>query len=202
MAYCVNLANIDSNVSCAESANMGGLVPRIIFGYWDDVATWPDLPDQAAAGGVSLEAAGVITGDVVMASIAKAFQLYFTEEVGSFSIAPQGDKGNISFLYTLTFINKRIRKKILGFLNAAKNRKMFFIVQDANGTWYLMGDKYRGAMLTAGEGAVTGTASTDANQVTSVFTYVSPGAYTYEGDTEDLLSNLTQGGGSGTQTAG
>lgn len=194
MANCVNLANIDASVSCAEAANMGGLVPRLIFGYWDDVATWPDLPDQAVAGGVAMEAAGAITGDLVMATGKTAFQLYFNEDVGSFSIAPQGDKGNISFLYTVTFINKRIRKKILGFLNAAKNRKMFFIVQDANGTWYLMGDQYRGAMLGAGDGAVTGTAATDANQVTSVFTYVSPGAYAYEGDTEDILtaSNTVQ----------
>lgn len=192
MAKCVNLANIDANVSCSESNNMGGLVPMLIYGYWEDVATWPTLPDQTdSTNGVSLEDAAVL-GDLVMKATFCAYKLYFTEEVGSFSIAPQGDKGNISFLYTLTFINKKIRKKILGFLNAAKNRKMFFIVQDSNGTWYLMGDKYRGAMLTASDGAVTGAASTDANQVTSTFTFVSPGAYIYEGDTEDLLTPVQQ----------
>lgn len=188
MSKCVTLANIDAIASCAESANMGGIIPKLIFGYWEDVATWPDFPDQhSGATAVLMEAAGVLSDDLVMAQGSQAYTLEFNEEVGSFQIAPQGDKGNLSFLYTLTFINKRIRAKILGFLNAAKNRKMFFIVQDNNGTWYLMGDKYRGAMLSAGDGAVTGTVSTDSNQVTSVFTYVSPGAYVYTGDTEEIL---------------
>ena len=185
---CINLANIDANMSCAESGNMGGIIPRLIFGYWDDVLTWPDFPDQTdSTNGIDFETAGALD-DIVMKDGKQGFQLFFNEEVGNFSIAAQGDKGNISFLYTLTFINKRIRKKILGFLNAAKNRKMFFLVQDANGTWYLMGDKFRGAMLAPSDGAVTGTAPTDSNQVTTVFTYVSPGAYVYEGDTTTILT--------------
>lgn len=167
---------------------MGGIIPKVIYGYWEDVETWPTVPDiTAGSSGVDMESAGYLADDLVMAVGTCAYTLEFNEDVGSFQIAPQGDKGSISFLYTLTFVNKRIRNKILGFLNAAKNRKMFFIVQDNNGMWYLMGDKYRGAMLSPSDGAVTGTVTTDSNQVTSVFTYVSTGAYAYDGDTEDIL---------------
>lgn len=181
MSKCINLSTISNATSCAEAMNMGGLIPRVIYGYWDDVETWPDWPDaEDSENGIAFDAAATLTA-LALATGVTAHEIYFTEEIGSFSIAPQGEKGNISFLYTLTFINKKIRKTILGFLNAAKNRKMFFLVQDANGTWYLMGDQYRGAMLTPSDGAVTGAASTDSNQVTTTFTYVSPGAYIYDG---------------------
>ena len=184
---CITLSNIDESLGCGQD-NMGGIVPKLFFGYWDDVDVWPDFPEPAQnATSISMETAGKLVGDVVMKVGTCAYQIDFTDETGLFSIVPQGEKGGISFLYQLTFINKRIRALILGFLNAAKNRKMFFIVQDSNGTYYLMGDKRRGALLSTGDGAVTGTATTDQNQVTSVFEYVSPRALTYEGDVEDLL---------------
>ena len=185
---CINLNNIDEALSCVDQDNMGGIVPKLIYGYWDEVATWPDWPAPTSQSSLALDAAGAITGDLVMATGKRAYTLEFSDNVGSFSISPQGEQGGISFLYSLTFISKRVRKLILGFLNASKNRKMFFIVQDNNGVYYLMGDKRRGALLQAGDGAVTGTATTDQNQTTCVFNYVSPRALAYEGDVDDILS--------------
>ena len=191
MPNCISLSNIDEALSCQEQDNMGGIVPKLIFGYWDDVEVWPEWPSPAASSSLSLEDAGVITGDLSMMLTKCAYQIEFSPDTGSFSIAPQGEQGAISFLYTLTFINKRIRKLILGFLNAAKNRKMFFIVQDSNGVWYLMGDTRRAALLQPSDGAVTGTAATDINQVTIQFNYVCPRALCYEGDVEDILTPKT-----------
>lgn len=188
VTQCIALSNIDEALSCQEQDNMGGIVPKLIFGYWEDVDTWPDWPTPAASSALALDAAGAITGDITMKTGKCAYMIEFSHDTGSFSIAPQGEQGAISFLYALQFINKRIRKLILGFLNAAKNRKMFFIVQDNNGVWYLMGDKRRAALLQPSDGAVTGTATTDINQVTTLFHYVCPRALCYEGDTENLLS--------------
>lgn len=197
---CITLLDIDEqSMACAEQDNMGGIVPRVIFGYHGDVDVWPseNSTTSTGSGGAAsqsatnaaptMEQAGALGGDLVMADGKRAFCFDFTDEMGSFSIAPQGEKGSISYLYTLTIVNKRIRKLVLGFLNAVKNRKMFFIVQDSNGTYYLMGDARRGAMLAAGDGAVTGSAATDSNQVSITFEYVSPKAKVYEGDVEDLL---------------
>ena len=60
----------------------------------------------------------------------------------------------------LNIISAKMRKKIFGFENATKGRKMFFIVTDNNGTNYLMGDKRRGALRASGDGATTGASST------------------------------------------
>ena len=184
---CIALSSIDeSQLTCEQLDNMGGIVPKVLFGYHEDVGTWPTLPTGSGNNALTMENGGKLTTALVMKATKAAYYFDFTDEVGSFSIAPQGDKGNISFLYQLTIINKRIRAMILGFMNAAKNRKMFFLVQDNNGTWYLMGDSRRGAMLVASDGAVTGTTPSDANQTTLTFQYVSPRALTYEISTDPM----------------
>lgn len=77
----------------------------------------------------------------------------------------------------LNIISAKMRKKIFGFENATKGRKMFFIVTDNNGTNYLMGD-----------GATTGASSTARNQNTLHYTFTAPRKCVYEGDTEDILT--------------
>jgi hypothetical protein len=189
MTKCVNLADIDLNLSCAEQDNMGGIAPVVIFGYADEVGTWPDFPAATGNTAIDMEAAGALDGDVVMATGCRAYKFEFTDDVGSFTIAPQGENGGESFLYTLSIINAKIRKKILGFVNAVKGKKIFFIVQDNNGVYYLMGDAKRGARLANdSEGFVTGTNPTERNQASLNFTYSCPRALCYEGDVTNLLT--------------
>lgn len=191
MPNCYTLADIDQALSCAEQDNMGGIVPKVIFGYCDDVGTWPDLP-TITDNAIAMEAGAALVGDVVMVSGSRAYYFEFTDEVGSFSIVPQGEPGGESFLYTLSIVSAKIRKKILGFVNAVKGRKVFFIVEDNNGVTYLMGDEKRGARLSNdSEGAVTGAAPTDRNQTSLNFVYNSPRALVYEGDTTNLLTATT-----------
>lgn len=187
---CINLADIDLGLSCAEQDNMGGIVPQVIYGNCDDVETWPTKPAEATVGsGISLEAAGTLVGDLVMKTGCRAYKFDFTDDTGSFTIKPQGEKGGESFIETLMFIAQKIRKILLGFMNATKGRKIFFLVKDNNGQWYLMGDQDHGAMLVAdSEGANTGAAYTERNHVGLTFTYNTPRAFVYEGDTEDILT--------------
>lgn len=185
---CFDLSDIDLALSCAERDNMGGIVSQVIYGYCEDVATWPTRP-VATTAPLSLEAAGTLVGDVVMKSGTKAYTFDFTDDTGSFTIKPQGEAGGESFVEELSIIAAKIRKKILGFMNAVKGRKMFFIVQDNNGQWYLMGDKWHGARLASdSDGSTTGAAYTERNQTTLKFQYNTPSAFVYEGDTENLLT--------------
>lgn len=41
---CFELADIDPALECDAQDNMGGIVESVIFGYHDEVATWPDSP--------------------------------------------------------------------------------------------------------------------------------------------------------------
>jgi hypothetical protein len=185
---CYDLADIDPAFECDAQDNMGGIVESVTFGYHNEVATWPDYPTSSDAA-LSLEKAGALEGDVVMANGCKAYKFNFTDNTGSFTIKPQGETGGESFLMELTLVSARIRKKILGFLNATKGRKLFFIVEDNNGTKYLMGDSRRGAILASdSDGATTGTTATERNQTTLKFQYNTPRALVYEGDCENILT--------------
>lgn len=185
---CFELADIDPALECDAQDNMGGIVESVIFGYHDEVATWPDSPTSKEAA-LTLDQAGALEGDVVMANGCKAYKLKFTDNTGSFSIKMQGETGGESFLMELSLVSARIRKKILGFMNAAKGRKLFFIVQDNNDVTYLMGDKRRGALLASdSDGATTGSSPTERNQVSLKFQFTTPRALAYEGDCENILT--------------
>lgn len=185
---CYELADIDPALECDAQDNMGGMVESVTFGYQNEVATWPDMP-AVKESALSLDEAGALSGDVVMANGCKAYKFAFTDNTGSFTIKPQGETGGESFLMELNLVAARIRKKILGFMNATKGRKLFFIVEDNNGVKYLMGDARRGAILASdSDGATTGSSATERNQTTLKFQYTTPRALVYEGDCENILT--------------
>lgn len=193
MKKCINLADIDSNVSCADYDNVGGIVQRVIYGYWDDVATWPQLPSATDETPLDLEAAGKWDGDVVMKSGARAFVMEFTDENGEFTMTDQGEAGAESVLMQLDIVRAKINAVMLGFMNATRGRKMFFIVQDRNGNCYLMGDSLVAAKKVAADAATTGKATTDMNKIPIRFTYVCPRHLIYDGDVKSILTAAAGG---------
>lgn len=62
---CIALDDINEAMDCDSQGNMAGIVPSVIFGYHEDVATWPDYPKKTDAP-LSLEEAGTLVGDLVM----------------------------------------------------------------------------------------------------------------------------------------
>lgn len=189
---CINLSDIDHQLSC-EGGNMAGIVPEIIFGYHEDVAVWPTEPVPTIVGEVTtpveLEAAGALVGDITMKPGTRAFKMKFTEDSGNFSIVPVGEIDGAHFEYNLNIVKARISQTILGFMNAASQRKMFFIVPDENGEYYLMGNKRRGASyVTGGDGATTGTTSSDRNQASMQFRFRSGKALVYGGTLDGLFT--------------
>lgn len=184
---CVDLSNIDDSLDCENLDNMGGIVPRLIYGYWDDVVTWPDFPKPTADKALTLEEAGTLSGDVVMKEGTCAYMIDFTEDTGEFKITDQGETGGESYLYDLTIIAAKMRAKIFGFQNATKGRRMFFIPQDNNGNYYLMGDKRNGAKSASGDGSTTGANATARNQNTLHYTYNGQRKLVYAGDVANIL---------------
>jgi len=196
---CIGLEDVDHNLGC-DGGNSAGIVSRVIFGYWDDVATWPDEPVPTEAGGVvtplTLDEAGALDGDVAMKPGTRAFYFDFTEDAGNFTITTEGDTDGVSVLYTLTIVKAKISQRVLGFMNAAITKKLFFIPQDQNGVNYLMGSKRRKSIfVTGGDGANTGTTGSDRNQTTIQFTYRTSKALVYKGVTDELLTEVPSGGG-------
>jgi len=176
----VDFVNIDKNLPNGE--NMGGIAQYVIFGLWSDVAQWPTAPVAPA----TVEAYAEWVGDVVMAAGKNAFTFYCTDDTSEFKINPVGEVDGMSFEEELTIFNPGLKKKLLGFIAAAKNENLFFIVKDNESQYYLMGDSIRAAHMTAGE-VGTGKATSERKGASLTFKYKTNVPRVYVGDVTALL---------------
>lgn len=172
----MDFANIPKNLPQGE--NMGGITQKVYFAYWADVDTWPAKPTSPA----TLEANAALTGDIVMKAGKGFYELYITDDTGEFNIETVGEKDGKSFVQHLALFHPGLSKKILGFMNAAKNDNLAFIVEDNNGSKFLMGDDSRPATLEGSpDGAGTGKETSARRGISMEFTYKTSNNYVYEG---------------------
>lgn len=195
MNTCVTLADIDEAVSCQDLDNLAGIVQEIIYGFWEDVATWPDLPAPSATGGdttaMTLTQAGAWSGDIAMKSGTRAYKLVVQDNSGEFTMTDQGEAGGESVLYELSVVRTKMNATIFGFENATRGRRMFFIVTDKNGVSYLMGDRLNAARKVTADATTTGAQQTDLNKVPMKFQYACPRKLVYTGDKTTILTVAT-----------
>lgn len=168
----------DINKDLPEGQNMGGLTQEVYFGYHADVLTWPAKPNAPA----NLEANAALTGELLMKPGKRLFKMYITDDTGEFKVEPVGEIDGKSFVEHLTIFHPGMRKKMIGFMNAAKNENLVFIVKDSDGQTYLMGDALRPAIYAgAPDGAGTGKATADRKGISAEFTYKTSNVYVYTG---------------------
>lgn len=192
----VQLADIDEAQLGVDIDNIGGVVAEVIYGYYDEVATWPDKPSASGeATAMTLEDAGYWDGDVVMKAGKKAFKMAFTDDTGDLSITDQGETGGESCKYELSLIRAKMTPVMFGFENATRGRRIFLIVKDRNGYTYLMGDKLTPARKVTGDASTTGKVASERNQLSLKFAYDCPRKLMYKGDTTTLLTAAAVGGG-------
>jgi len=176
----VDFVNIDKNLT--NGNNMGGLVQYCIFGLWDDVAQWPTAPVNPA----TIEEEGAWVGDLVMKAGKNAFTFYSTDDTSELKFNPVGETDGKSFEGQLTIFNPGLKKKILGFMAAAKNENLFFIATDNEGQRYLLGDSQRAAKYTSGE-VTSGKATAERKGASMTFTHKTNVPRVYVGDVTALL---------------
>lgn len=177
----MDFVNIDKNLPNGE--NMGGLAQTVIFGLWSDVAAWPTPPVTPA----DIEAYAEWVGDVVMKAGKKAFTFYSTDDTSELQVNMVGETDGLSFEMVLNVFNPGLKKKILGFIAAAKNENLFLICQDNEGQYYLLGDSLRAAKMRAGEGIGTGKATGDRKGANLTFIFKTNIPRVYAGDVSGLL---------------
>jgi len=174
--YKVDLTDILKDLKDGE--NMGGLPQKVYFGYHADVAGWPTKPLAP----VSIADQAVLVGDLTMKPGKRMFEMYITDDTGEFKIEPVGESDGKSFIARLSTFHPGLNANLLGFMNAAKNENLVFIVPDNNGNMYLMGDQLRPATY-AGSPDGVGTAKETAGRrgASMEFTYKTSNIYLYEG---------------------
>jgi len=168
----------DINKNLPNGENMGGIAQKVYFGFWADVQSWPTKPSSPA----DIEENGVLTGSVEMKAGKRMFEMYITDDTGEFNVESVGEVDGKSYVLHLNLFHPGMQKKILGFMNAAKNDNLFFIVTDAEGQMYLMGDAMRPAVYQgAPDGGGTGRETAARKGMSAEFTYKTGNVYVYEG---------------------
>jgi hypothetical protein len=168
----------DINKNLPDGENMGGLSMKIYFGYHADVATWPTKPVAPS----TLEDLATLTGDIAMLSTKRMFEMYITDDTGEFSVEPVGEKDGKSFVMRLKLFHPGLQKKILGFINAAKNENLVLIVPDNDGNLFLMGDALRSAKYEGSpDGAGTGKETAGRKGISMEFSFKTTNIYDYSG---------------------
>lgn len=172
----MEFTNIDKNLNNGQ--NMGGIAQVVYYGAWADVESWPTVPSNPA----TIEENGTLTGNLTMKAGKQLFEMYITDDTGEFEIEPVGEKDGKSFVAHLRLFNPGLKKKLLGFINWAKNENLVFIVKDNDGQYYLMGDETRPATYEgAPDGAGTGRETAARRGISMEFVYKTANAYTYTG---------------------
>jgi hypothetical protein len=146
--------------------NMGGLRTIGYYGFIADVevSSFPELPAAPA----NLEDAAVIASDIVMKAGKTMFGMYGTAETAGLNGESQGERDGRSTKRTATWFYPTTSKKTLGAALKFLNRNMFFLLQEHNGNYRLLGSPWFPAEVAAND--TTGTAVTDRKGVTFTIT--------------------------------
>ncbi len=169
---CSALADLEPAIGCAELDNRGGIVSKVLIGYQDDLMVNGGLPHNPMHP-LPLKNNGEVTAPIWKAG-KRPYKLYFTDGTGVFTITSQGEAGGVTYLYQLDIIRAKMGAEIFGLENALRGRDLIIIVEDKNGTRYLMGYAGCPARMVAADASTTGTAVTDRNQSVLRFQCTSP----------------------------
>ena len=144
-------------------------VKTVLIGLIDDVAVWP----QEIENPTSMEENVMLTGVPVMKPGKRMFKLYSKNDAGEYQCTGQGEEGSRSQQASLNIYNPGFRKSINGFIRAVQNAQLFIICLTNQGEWHVMGDQYRGAVLSEFT-STSGKAVTDPNGADMTFIYNTP----------------------------
>ncbi len=186
----VLLDDLDKNLP--NGNNMGGIKQFLWYGYHRDVKTWPTPPDPAAP--LSLEANGTFAGNIAMHEGKRLFKMYITDDTGELKMPLVGEIDGQSLEMDLNIFHPGLQKKILGFVNANKNENLVFIVSDAEGQRYILGDKERPCVMVNGEGLGTGKQTKDRKGSGLSFKYKTNQILAYTGTIPDTLPEVSGSG--------
>lgn len=144
-------------------------VKTVLIGLIDDVDVWPQEIDNPT----SMEENVMLVGLPVMKPGKRMFKLYSKNDAGEYQCSGQGEEGSRSQQASLNIYNPGFRKSINGFIRAVQNAQLFIICLTNQGEWHVMGDQYRGAVLSEFT-ATSGKAVADPNGADMTFIYNTP----------------------------
>lgn len=164
---------------------LGGMVTEFLYGFKDDVATWPAKMPAAGRGSMTDHVETAVGENLVMKSRKRMFRIQVKKASAELKYELQGESGARSFKTTLECNIPGFRSAILGFLSATANQELVILAKTRSGEWHLLGDEDEGVEYDSAT-ANSGKAGTDANGADVTFSTECAAPTIYKGDVESL----------------
>lgn len=164
---------------------LGGMVTEFLFGYKDDVQTWPAKQAANLRSHLVDHIETVAGSNLVMKTGKRMFRIQVKKGSAELKYELQGESGAKSFKATLETNIPGFRSAILGFMAATANQEMVMLAKTRSGEWHLLGDEDEGVEYDSGT-ANSGKTGTDANGADVTFATECAAPTVYKGDIESL----------------
>ncbi len=164
---------------------LGGMVTEFLYGFKDDVATWPAKMPAAERGSMTDHVETAVGENLVMKSGKRLFRIQVKKASAELKYELQGESGARSFKTTLECNIPGFRSAILGFLSATANQELVILAKTRSGEWHLLGDDDEGVEYDSAT-ANSGKAGTDANGADVTFSTECAAPTIYKGIVDGL----------------
>jgi len=146
--------------------NPGGCSTEWYWAFWDEVLTFPTLPDISAAGNPDTKA--IYTGAFSMKTGKQFYKGYGTLDTVSVDDQSVGPYDSKSWKNIFKCDHPGVKKLLAGWLRTTQNRPIVIIAKDASGTMRVVGNQLFGAYLAEAK-ASTGAKAEDGNKASLSF---------------------------------
>lgn len=164
---------------------LGGMVTEFLFGYKDDVQSWPAKKAANLREHLADHIETVAGSNLVMKNSKRMFRIQVKKGSAELKYEFQGESGAKSFKTTLETNIPGFRSAILGFMAATANQELVLLAKTRSGEWHLLGDEDEGVEYDSGT-ANSGKTGTDANGADVTFATECAAPTVYKGDIESL----------------
>jgi len=164
---------------------LGGMVTEFLFGYKDDVHTWPAKLAANLREHLVDHIETVAGSNLVMKNGKRMFRIQVKKGSAELKYELQGESGAKSFKTTLETNIPGFRSAILGFMTATANQELVLLAKTRSGEWHLLGNEDEGVEYDSGT-ANSGKTGTDANGADVTFATECAAPTVYKGDIESL----------------
>jgi len=171
----------------ACQSTKSGVVTEFLYGFKDDVQTWPTKVSAALRQNLSQHIETASGSNMVMKTGKRLFRIVGKKDNIEIKYELQGEPGSRSFKVSLECNIPGFRSMLLGFLAATKNERLIILAKTKSGEWHLLGDEDEGVEYESAS-ATSGKAGTDANGSDVVLTTSVDAPTVYMGDISSLLT--------------
>lgn len=134
---CTTIDLYKSILKCAGQRYMPGIRPKVYFILKENIVAWPSVVNEVTT---DMGDIAKTSGNFSLAASKKWQRLDLVDLKSNFHAASQGEAPSKTYLNTVTLVVGGTGEEITGFMKAANNDALVYLVQQRDGKFRLVGN--------------------------------------------------------------